>query len=306
MRRRATKSVAVTVNVEPDLPRVRGFVGELNQIWANLIDNALDAVPDGGRVDVTATCERQRVVVRVVDNGPGIPADVRERIFEPFFTTKPVGKGTGLGPRHRPAPGQPQRRRDRGRLGARANRVPRLASRSPTAKPPEDGHEQAGPPGRGRRSAGARGGAPRPARHATATSYTVISAPSGEEALATIRELKARGDSLAIVISDQRMPGIQGTDVLAQSRDIYPLARRVLLTAYSDIDAAIKAINVAHLDHYLSKPWDPPEECLYPGRRRSARRVAGGVPSRGEGPEAGRAPVVAAVARRSRTSSPAT
>ena len=84
-------------NVEPGLPRVRGFVGELNQIWANLIDNALDAVPDAGRVDVTATCERQRVVVRVVDNGPGIPADVRERIFEPFFTTKPVGKGTGLG-----------------------------------------------------------------------------------------------------------------------------------------------------------------------------------------------------------------
>ena len=95
-------------------------------------------------------------------------------------------------------------------------------------------------------------------------SYTVISASSGEEALATIRELKARGDSLAIVISDQRMPGLQGTDVLAQSRDVYPLARRVLLTAYSDIDAAIKAINVAHLDHYLSKPWDPPEECLFP------------------------------------------
>ena len=57
---------------------------------------------------------------------------------------------------------------------------------------------------------------------------------------------------------------MQGTEVLAQSRDVYPLARRVLLTAYSDIDAAIKAINDAHLDHYLSKPWDPPEECLFP------------------------------------------
>ena len=94
--------------------------------------------------------------------------------------------------------------------------------------------------------------------------YTVISASSGEEALTTIKELKARGDALAMVISDQRMPGLQGTDVLAQSRDTYPTARRVLLTAYSDIDAAIKAINVAHLDHYLSKPWDPPEECLFP------------------------------------------
>ena len=95
-------------------------------------------------------------------------------------------------------------------------------------------------------------------------SYTVVSASSGEEALATIRELKARGDSLAMVISDQRMPGIQGTEVLARSREVYPLARSVMLTAYSDIDAAIKAINEAHLDHYLSKPWDPPEEHLFP------------------------------------------
>jgi signal transduction histidine kinase len=91
------KSVAVAINVAPDLPRVRGFVGELNQIWANLIDNALDAVADAGRVEVTATSERQRVVVRVIDNGPGIPTEIRERLFEPFFTTKPVGKGTGLG-----------------------------------------------------------------------------------------------------------------------------------------------------------------------------------------------------------------
>jgi thioredoxin reductase (NADPH) len=95
-------------------------------------------------------------------------------------------------------------------------------------------------------------------------SYTVLSASSGEEALSTVRELKSRGDELAMVISDQRMPGLQGTDVLARSRETYPTARRVLLTAYSDIDAAIKAINVAHLDHYLSKPWDPPEECLFP------------------------------------------
>jgi thioredoxin reductase (NADPH) len=95
-------------------------------------------------------------------------------------------------------------------------------------------------------------------------SYTVVSASSGEEALAAMGELKARGDSLAVVISDQRMPGMQGTEVLARSRDLYPLARRVMLTAYSDIEAAIKAINEAHLDHYLSKPWDPPEDCLFP------------------------------------------
>jgi signal transduction histidine kinase len=92
-----TKSVTVTIAIEPGLPLVRGFAGELNQIWSNLIDNALDAVPDAGRVDVSARRERNRVVVRVVDNGAGIPADVRDRIFDPFFTTKPVGKGTGLG-----------------------------------------------------------------------------------------------------------------------------------------------------------------------------------------------------------------
>jgi signal transduction histidine kinase len=92
-----SKSIAVGVTVEPGLPHVRGFAGELNQIWANLIDNALDAAPESGRVDVTANLERQCVVVRVVDNGPGIPAEVRGHMFDPFYTTKAVGKGTGLG-----------------------------------------------------------------------------------------------------------------------------------------------------------------------------------------------------------------
>lgn len=92
-----TKSIAVTVTIEPNLPRVRGFAGELNQIWTNLIDNALDAAPDAGRVEISARRERQQVVVRVTDNGAGIPDTVRDRIFDPFFTTKPVGQGTGLG-----------------------------------------------------------------------------------------------------------------------------------------------------------------------------------------------------------------
>jgi signal transduction histidine kinase len=91
------KSVAVSVRVEPDLPRVRGFAGELNQIWGNLIDNALDAVPESGRVEVVARLDSRRVVVRIADNGPGIPAEIRDRIFDPFFTTKPAGQGTGLG-----------------------------------------------------------------------------------------------------------------------------------------------------------------------------------------------------------------
>ena len=92
-----SKSIAMGVMVEPGLPRARGFAGELNQIWANLIDNALDAAPQNGRVDVTANHEHQRLVIRVIDNGPGIPPNVRQHLFEPFFTTKPVGQGTGLG-----------------------------------------------------------------------------------------------------------------------------------------------------------------------------------------------------------------
>jgi signal transduction histidine kinase len=70
---------------------------ELNQVWMNLIDNALDAVPDGGRVTVSAGRERDSVVVSITDDGPGIPPDVQPRIFEPFYTTKGVGEGTGLG-----------------------------------------------------------------------------------------------------------------------------------------------------------------------------------------------------------------
>lgn len=91
------KSAAVVIEVEADLPLVRGLVGELNQIWANLIDNALDAVGDSGRVEVRASREHGHVVVRIIDNGSGIPGPIREQVFDPFFTTKPVGSGTGLG-----------------------------------------------------------------------------------------------------------------------------------------------------------------------------------------------------------------
>ena len=91
------KAAALKLEVASDLPCVNGFGGELNQVWANLIDNALDAVGEGGRVMVTAACDGDSVVVRVIDDGPGIPPEVKSRIFDPFFTTKPVGSGTGLG-----------------------------------------------------------------------------------------------------------------------------------------------------------------------------------------------------------------
>jgi signal transduction histidine kinase len=91
------KSVAVGVTVEPGLPTVRGLGGELNQVWLNLIDNAIDAVPASGHVEINASRQDDSVVVRVVDDGPGIPPDIFGRIFEPFFTTKPEGEGTGQG-----------------------------------------------------------------------------------------------------------------------------------------------------------------------------------------------------------------
>ncbi len=91
------KSIAVALTVDPNLPAAVGFVGELNQVFSNLIDNALDAAPQNGHIDVIATRDTHRVVVRVIDDGPGIPPDVKTRMFDPFFTTKPVGKGTGLG-----------------------------------------------------------------------------------------------------------------------------------------------------------------------------------------------------------------
>ena len=90
------KSVAVDVVVPADLPAVDGYGGELNQVWANLLDNAIDATP-GGHVRVDASTDADHVVVRVTDDGPGIPEGIRNRIFDPFFTTKDVGQGTGLG-----------------------------------------------------------------------------------------------------------------------------------------------------------------------------------------------------------------
>jgi len=94
--------------------------------------------------------------------------------------------------------------------------------------------------------------------------YRVMRAAGGQAALDTLAQLKSRDEPVALIISDQRMPGITGVQLLEQARDIYPDARRVLLTAYADTEAAIRAINTARIHYYLNKPWDPPEEKLYP------------------------------------------
>ncbi|WP_085209206.1 FAD-dependent oxidoreductase [Streptomyces sp. Amel2xC10] len=95
-------------------------------------------------------------------------------------------------------------------------------------------------------------------------SYRIVRAESGESALEALRELKLRGDLVAVIVADYRMPQMNGIEFLEHALDVYPGARRVLLTAYADTDAAIDAINVVDVDHYLLKPWDPPEEKLYP------------------------------------------
>jgi thioredoxin reductase (NADPH) len=96
------------------------------------------------------------------------------------------------------------------------------------------------------------------------TTYRVMRAASGQAALDTLDQLKTREEPVALFISDQRMPGMTGVEFLERARPIYPEARRVLLTAYADTEAAIRAINSARIHYYLNKPWDPPEEKLYP------------------------------------------
>src|SRR5512132_580531 len=94
--------------------------------------------------------------------------------------------------------------------------------------------------------------------------YRVVRTESGPQALETLRELKLRGDLVAVLLADHRMPEMSGLEFLEEAMDLFPHARRALLTAYADTEAAIQAINVVDLDHYLLKPWDPPEEKLYP------------------------------------------
>ena len=116
------RGIEVVKEYDADLPQVEAFPGELNQVWTNLIDNAIDAIGERGRLRVSARADGDGVVVEIADTGPGLPPEVAARAFDAFFTTKEVGRGTGLGPRHRPADrrraarrhdrDRPRRRRD--------------------------------------------------------------------------------------------------------------------------------------------------------------------------------------------------
>ncbi len=101
-------------------------------------------------------------------------------------------------------------------------------------------------------------------RRRYASTYRILRAGSGQAALDLAAQLKQRSETVALFLSDQRMPGMSGTELLERSIKVFPDAKRALLTAYSDTEAAIRAINAARIHYYLTKPWDPPEEKLYP------------------------------------------
>ena len=190
------------------------YVDELNQVWTNLIPNAQQALGGKGTIAIeTARRGRARRVVRVIDDGPGVPADVLPRIFEPFFTTKPKGEGTGLG------------------LGIARQIVDKhggemrcdVAARAHGVRgPPADRGER----GRARVSSQARSSSASTTRRAcsaccarssargSATSARSLTARSGDEAVALFDELTREGESIALVIADQIMPGMKGVELL--------------------------------------------------------------------------------------------
>jgi signal transduction histidine kinase len=97
MQHKLKKGVTIKREYSSDLPRIEAYASELNQVWTNIIDNAIDAMNGKGEISLRTYAEDNKVVVEITDNGPGIPEEIRARIYEPFFTTKPPGKGTGLG-----------------------------------------------------------------------------------------------------------------------------------------------------------------------------------------------------------------
>jgi signal transduction histidine kinase len=97
MQHKLKQGVSIKREYSPTLPRIEAYASELNQVWTNIIDNAIDAMNGSGEIILRTYASDGKVVVEIVDNGPGIPAEIQSRIFEPFFTTKPPGSGTGLG-----------------------------------------------------------------------------------------------------------------------------------------------------------------------------------------------------------------
>ena len=137
------KGVQIVKDYDRSLPQIPAYPSELNQVWTNLIDNAVQAMDGSGTLTIRTARDDDYVLVEIGDTGPGIPADIQKRIFEPFFTTKPVGQGTGLGPGHRLADrGEQAPRRPAGRVRARRHPLPGPAPDSTAPVPTEPCHKE--------------------------------------------------------------------------------------------------------------------------------------------------------------------
>ena len=248
------------------MPAIPAFAGELNQVWTNLIDNAIFALDKNGILTIETSLDDKNVMVSVIDNGKGIPEDILSRIFEPFYTTKKMGEGTGIGldivnrivKDHNGDikvsvlfPAGPFSLYPYRLCSIQHHKKIPFNMKLPYIILVDDDLQVLH-------------AIQRDIRNEYRDAYKIAATESALEALELIKELKLKNEAVAMFISDQRMPEMEGIRFLELASEIFPDARKVLLTAYSDIEAAIRAINTVKLDYYLQKPWHPPEEKLFP------------------------------------------
>ncbi len=230
-----------------ELPHVECIRSSIDQVFLNLLANAAQAIEGPGAITIETRREDDMAVISIADTGPGIAPDVIGRVFDPFFTTKTVGEGTGLG------------------LSISYEIVKKhggeILAESPAA-----------------RRRGLHGAPPhRPQGSGVTAEATVLLVDDEVRVLDSLEALLAMdyrvlraerpeaaldllaAEPVALVISDQRMPGMTGTEFLARCREVSPEAVRVLLTAFTDADALMESINAANIYHFILKPWDPTE-----------------------------------------------
>jgi len=252
------------------LPKVTCRPGEIEQVFINLLVNAAQAIPERGRVTVSAAQEGDEAVVRVRDTGTGIPPEVRKRLFEPFFTTKPVGKGTGLGLHVaykivRAHGGKIEVESEVGRGTLVTVRLP-LGRPSPGGTGVERGKPEKGKP----IVLLVDDDLPSLRVLHRALSREPVRLLSTQDPRKALEWVKRRG--IRLVLTDQRMPGMLGTELLDEVARLSPGTRRLLVTAYPE-SAEVEGARGGVVESVISKPWDEGEL-----RRAVRSRVVLGAP----------------------------